>query len=718
MNKIILSIFAVMLLAGCEGKPADRLQSSIDTTPTPSAVFDPSAKAIPFPDNLLFQGKIDGTLNIPVADPADFSDPKVAMNTLNGFSTVAPITANFNSPIDSATIPGNVRVFEVQTDATKSAITSVDSELLPYNGSSGDFVATVSSQTTLVISPVHPLKEETAYAVVVTSGLKNTSGVSFLPSAIYSVTKQSASLLTSNTLLTSELSSEDLQSLEGLRAATVNNETQIEGNASPAISSGDIILSWVFTTQSIGNVLAAERSSIASSFDPNPSFIPGAFPTGSAFGPSPGSLANIYQGTIDVPYFQAVAGNINDPSPLVSYWKKSDDSPVGSSGTPVGVTKTIPVMVSVPTGASLDGGSIPVVIYQHGITTNRTTMLAIADQMASKGFAVVAIDLPLHGVTGNESDGTQNFHTSNELTFDLDLVTQDSSGAITAATPDGITDSSGRHFIQLASLLTSRDNLRQAVVDLFALTKSIGSMDVNGGGADFDASNVYFVGHSLGGIVGVPFLALEPNVKDGLIAMAGGGIPKILDGSATFGPEIASGLAANGVTKGTSDYEAFMGAAQTVVDTVDPINFANGLMGNIATTTGPGNGAAISGRGLLMYEVVGGSGSPSDLVIPNTVPDSNDTSGTVTAPLAGTEPLATMMGLTQATSSQTGTNLKSIVKFSGGHHGSLLTSQNITGNSTVSSSAQVFAEMQSIMGTYINSDGANVTITDSSVIAP
>ena len=63
------------------------------------ATFDPAAGAIPFPNNLLFSGSTDGTLNIPVADPDNLADPRVAMNGLDGFSTVAPLTANFSGAL-------------------------------------------------------------------------------------------------------------------------------------------------------------------------------------------------------------------------------------------------------------------------------------------------------------------------------------------------------------------------------------------------------------------------------------------------------------------------------------------------------------------------------------------------------------------------------------------------------------------------------------------
>src|SRR3546814_19009260 len=41
----------------------------------------------------------------------------------------------------------------------------------------------------------------------------------------------------------------------------------------------------------------------------------------------------------------------------------------------------------------------PLVIFQHGITRNRTDGLAISATLASQGFAMVSSDPPLHGIT-------------------------------------------------------------------------------------------------------------------------------------------------------------------------------------------------------------------------------------------------------------------------------------------------------------------------------
>src|SRR3546814_10702640 len=78
-----------------------------------------------------------------------------------------------------------------------------------------------------------------------------------------------------------------------------------------------------------------------------------------------------------------------------------------------------------------------------------------------------------------------------ERTFDVDFV----DNATGAPGSDGKVDSSGTHFINLSSLLTSRDNSRQSIADLFVLRASVPNMSVEGDGTgDFDNANVAFVG--------------------------------------------------------------------------------------------------------------------------------------------------------------------------------------------------------------------------------
>jgi pimeloyl-ACP methyl ester carboxylesterase len=249
-------------------------------------------------------------------------------------------------------------------------------------------------------------------------------------------------------------------------------------------------------------------------------------------------------------------------------------------------TQTIPLILTLPNAASgktKPAGGWPLVIFQHGITRNRTDMFAIAGTLAAQGFAVVAIDLPLHGLTSTSNPfyiGNTPFAAlgAHERTFDLDLA----NNATGAPGPDGTIDSSGSYFINLTSLLTSRDNLRQGVADLLQLSHAASTLP------NVDGAHVSFVGQSLGSIVGTMFLAVDPSVKTGVINVPGGGIARLLDASPAFGPRIHAGLAAAGLQQGTPAYDAYFAATQTVIDAGDPINYA------FATT----------GKHLLLQEVI------------------------------------------------------------------------------------------------------------------
>ncbi len=711
---LLMALLAIAVLASCESKPGETLQQNIDTGNV--STFDPSNGIIPFPNDLLFQGTLDGTLNIPVADPADLSDPQVALNALDGFSTNAPFSAGFAEAIDPVSVtPASVRVFEVNLSSTPggAVVAPLKSELT----FGVDFFATVSSidASTLVIHPLKPLKPIASYQVVITNALKSAKGNPMLASTTYALAKSTTPYyaLPSGPREPNLPAGFDsftdarLASLEGLRQLISTGENTLANNATPALTTGEIILSWSFTTQSAGNVLSTVRGIAGTPATTVTAFTGDLFGTGA--GRTPLGAANIHVGTIGVPYYLQVSTSANDPTALGSVWRAAN--PAFSGDTEKNLTQynplpaatnpalSIPILITTPADTATFPAPWKTVIFQHGITSDRTSMLAIADALAAAGFAVVAIDLPMHGV-----GSTSPFYSpGNERTFDLDLVTQDAiTGSVTAAAPDGVTDSSGTHFINLTNLLNTRDNVRQSVADLFAVTAAIGSINV-AGGTNLDAANVYFVGHSLGAIVGTPFLALETGVKDAVLAMGGSAVAKILDGSAAFGPVISAGLAANGVVKGTADYESFLGAAQTVVDSADPVNYSLNAAGYSAS--------AAAGRGLLFFEIVGDSvlGNPSDLVVPNVVPDlTYDVSGTISAPLAGTEPQLTLLGLSQAnTTTAPGGKLLVTTKYIAGAHSSLL---------DPAPNSAVTTEMQKETANFLGSGGTALVVTDGSVL--
>ena len=172
--------------------------------------------------------------------------------------------------------------------------------------------------------------------------------------------------------------------------------------------------------------------------------------------------------------------------------------------------KAIPLLVTVPNANSPSGGTPPaggwpVVIFQHGITGDRSNALALAGAFAQAGWVVAAVDLPLHGVASTTSP---LYQASNEQTFNLDLVVNASG----ASGPDSVIDASGTHYINLTYPLASRDNQRQAVVNMLALTRALPTLDLDGNPAtaDINPNRIAFVGMSLGSITGIIYGSVLP----------------------------------------------------------------------------------------------------------------------------------------------------------------------------------------------------------------
>ncbi|NND90719.1 MAG: lipase [Granulosicoccus sp.] len=680
----VIALPVLALLVSCSDSNYDfdenkaNLDEQIIAQSAPQALFnpDPAAPVLPFPNSLFFQGSLDGTLNLPVAEDADqtLANPRVALNQADGFSTVAPIVTAISEPLDAASLRlgDTIRVYEVET-AQGIAVTGVVEEI-----TNPLLIATRSIDSQLVLLPTVPLKPSTDYLVVLTDGLTDVDGNALTASLVYGVLKEEQELTN--------------PSLEALRGATRSHLGAVQ--ASSGIEPANVVLSWVFRTQSIREVLQATRdqssvSSLALADSTN---------TTASEGIGLRGTADIYIGTLEVPYYQVAVGEGEDPqTALNSFWQNSGGDVVGAlndSGVPdyapvATGNEVIPVLMTVPNTSAAGGGVMPadgwpVTIFQHGITRNRTDMLAIADAKADEGRVVIAIDMPLHGLT----DNTNPFHADNtpfperERTFDIDLaVNPPAEGEVVDADAptsgaDGKPDGSGQYFYNLLNLANSRDNLRQAVADLFVLTASLPA--AQGEGFTLNAGNLTFVGHSLGGIVGSTMLSFDNSFQAATLAMPGGGIAQLLANSDSFGPEINDGLAAAGIATGSADYNTFLTVAQTLVDSGDPVNHASTLAQDTSTR-------------LHLIQVI------DDAVIPNFVS---------TAPLSGTDPLARLLGLPQIVDTST---TGGMVKFSAGDHGSII-------DPTASLASTV--EMQNQMAKFAATQGAELPISDSTVIQP
>lgn len=482
-------------------------------------------------------------------------------------------------------------------------------------------------------------------------------------------------------------------------------------------------------------------------------------PTGLASG-----VGSLYTGYIKLPYYLTAPSSPSDTTYTQQSWKA--DQVLGSQltaalppgapalppadidGTTYNVTyrypfaartsdQSVPLQVTLPNPAYVSanpafGGSdcgtvrgasgYPVVIYVHGITSDRTSVVALAHALSSVCVATVAIDLALHGVTNDTASTAYALNVENTTSptgyGNLFAVLYGADAPSERHFNDA--GGSGAQFINLITLGNTRDNLRQSVMDLLNLNASLD--DINDaldaqGRIGLDTSDVKVVGVSLGGIVGTVFATVNQlaigaeevatftsnlNPLGGLVVSTGGSqLTQVLLNSDTFAPVINGGLGAAGITPGTVNYERFIYTAQSTVDSGDPVNFASTLAG--------------LGVPVLVQQVVGG-GDASALPDPDTKEYTSDrvvpNVATVTgAPLAGTTALAELLNAAQVgPGAQDLTAGNGLVNLTIGHHVSLLRpSQNGVDPATTGENIAT-AELQTQVVSFVLSTAAQVAV--------
>jgi pimeloyl-ACP methyl ester carboxylesterase len=684
-----------------------------------TALFQLNAGILPYPTDLYFAGSTDGTLNI---QPANALMPnQAAVNALDGFSTTAVIRERFQGALNAASLTAtSVIIVPVVTDNTTKATIGVAGSPLVLGTDFSAGLATDAGvgNTILEITPLHPLTPSTClqngqflgvncktgngYLVILTSGITDAAGQAAVPDSDYATIKTALA---------------GGPTCPSITDPTLNGVCQLTGAQlqiaqAIGVNPAAIVLTFSFTTESTADtleLLSATTTPQALKLNAT------GLPTSAANPLLPGH-SDIYVGVLTIPYYLSksapLTGSWNAPpfplDPTSTFVTRFNPLPVATQNL------LIPVLATLPNANStaVKGGAVapwPVLIFQHGITRSREDMLAVADSFADAGFAVIAIDLPLHGVTNTKDPlyasaanplyaglGLPTGQMSIERTFDLELNTP------------GTIDESGSHFINLTSLLTSRDNVREGAADLITFERSVsaGAIVNAGNVAPFAASARHYLGHSLGAIVGGTFLGVVPasEVSTGTLANPGGILSQLLIDSPTFAPQINAGLAAQGLTPGTTLYAQFFRDAQTVIDAGDPVNFI---------------GLATALRPTHLLQVVGttpppGSCNPAapvngcpDQVVPNSA-----TQALITASAYGPGGSATALTRIPAPAAPgpllNPAGFRAYVNFTQGDHGSII-------DDVVPA---VTEEMQGEAISFAASNGAEILISVPSVIQP
>lgn len=650
-------------------------------------------RAMPYPNDIWFSGSTDGTLNVPgnLSKYGASALNLASVNKLDGYSVNAPISVPFNFPVDITSIMPYMPIDELGTPMFGAATnfwvlnTSTGMPLFPLIPGVTDPIAQyeirVSAATdaqgaVLEIVPIGPLDPDTTYAFVITAGVQDVLGNSLAPDNMFRDIRDAC------------FSGETLSnaSLEAIKTQAVCPVLQTAAGLF-GLPSQAFMMAWTVSTQSISDsldVAAAAATAGVSALQFT------GLNTADVL-PVPG-IADIYAGFIEVPYY-------TDPSdPYGRGWQGAGGSDL-SRYNPVPVataTIRIPMLMTLPnanSGQTKPAEGWPVLIFQHGVTQNRTNILPLADSYASQGFAVIAIDMPMHGIldpTNPLFAAPGNAAGMIERHLYIDAF----DNATSAQVPDGIIDDGKQVFaVGLQAPLVARDIFNQGSVDLVQLTRTIPVMDFEGtetpqgpapdGTPDFDGSRIHFMGHSLGATATASFLAIQNEVATGILANGGGPWTNLLTHpeALKYGTPLLMGLqAASGLAPGTLAFDDFIRDFQHALDRGDPAAYV---------------AKAAENSPMLLLEVIGDLAVVSD----------------------GTDYLADVMGATTVSNGLTTDlgGIRGIVRFTSGGHGSLLDPSSnevnpFTGEEVTAVNPLATTEMQTIAVTMAVTSGAQLAV--------
>jgi hypothetical protein len=455
-------------------------------------------------------------VNLPKPDcatrPSDCADVDV-INTLDGFNLQPRLAIPFSGPIAPATATSST-VFLVSLGDTRG-------------GGGGKRVGINQlvwepTTNTLYAESDELLDQHTRYGLIVTNGLRDAAGdpvetgafAGFRDDLNFGLTRDPA--------------------LKAYRKAL------LDALAAAGVPPSQVVTASVFTTESATAVLEKIRDHIKASvpapatFELGPGGMRTVFPladvTSIAFNAQIGTAPVFVPLTVPVAALGIVSGAV-DRIAFGRYASPDYETaekfipPVGTlTGNPaVQAMRDIYFNLVVPAGTPPPGGW-PVAIFGHGFTDNKNNSpFVVAATMAANGIATIAINVVGHGF-GPLGTLTVNRLSGAPVTLPAGGRGIDQDGNGTIDSTEGVS------AVPPRSIISSRDGLRQTVVDLMQLVRVI---EV-GGVPGLDPSRIYYFGQSFGGIYGTIFLAVEPSVRAGVPNVPGGPIIEIARLSPSF----------------------------------------------------------------------------------------------------------------------------------------------------------------------------------------
>jgi dienelactone hydrolase len=683
--KKTLALVGAIAAAGCVSVDTDANEKNPDPSAAATVEFDPGNSVVPFPNNLLLD-RTTGKVNLPAQcgeSPTAAALRQLVVNALDGFGTFkTAMRVTFTKEVDMASIgdtstamaaaTANIRMYLRASGTT--VVAPADAKAIPLRiipGTTPRFDADCKNPkdvNSLTIVPLVPLAPRSTYTVVVLSGIKSKDNASFGASSTWGLVRQKDNPVTvENGVIISDrtpLDPNDEADKATLLGLDLLWKAHAQGVAfSEAVtqkSRNDVLLAWEFTTQTTTAPLDPAVAGSPATAQPKTqptgvtaidsgnapahmaAVLSGAFgaPASTCTLLGCAAVGGVYTATLSAPNYQSPGTNpLAGGSPVPGPWS----NPV----TPTKINDAnLSVQIFIPTGTRPATGW-PTVVFGHGLGGSRQLSYLIASQLAGQGFATVAIDFVAHGSRAVRISNTGLCADSTDV----------------PPVPPSPT-SKPQCFAPIFStnLATTRDNVRQSVLDVQRLINAIGACTPTAqcGGLAFDSAKVGYMGISLGGIIGSVISstmngAAAPNIKASVLNVPAVGLVDILENTQTLAIRCSTvdGLIDAGIIMGTKwngvsgpggvvgpgstgtcttdewkaqpGYLTFSSIARWILDSSDGANF----VGRLPAT----------GKKFLIQQVVG------DTVVPNvatntmaaltgfTMPAAGDTTAGGTLPL-------------------------------------------------------------------------------------
>ncbi|MBK7862304.1 MAG: hypothetical protein IPJ65_27595 [Archangiaceae bacterium] len=613
-------------LAALEAKGIDRADVAIlwtfRTVSLGEATFDPAASIVPFPNNVLRSTGANPHLTLPVPDGGSALQVGLVtgLNTLDGFSLTAPIiseSSDTRGALDIGAIdPASL---DAGTGFIKVAGAGAQPRVRPCLDCASSLQADGGAPTgpqQLQFVPQLPLEEQSTYAAYLSSRLTDTAGKRVIAAPAFALTRLSNSLCVDNKSTVPVVS--DLQACgaggaPGLEQLRQGLKPLVDNLVTAGLPRKDLALVWAFTTESTVSQLQGLHDAVAavglpttvtSALVASSTGVPQAL---AAVVPAPlptSHLEGVYIGTLTLPFAATGPGGVILP-------------PASWSTQKAAYMLTVPkVTASVP----LPPGGWPVVIFGHGLTSNRTTLVAIADTLAGAGFATFGIDVIWHGerttCTGSASvlaasipgatddyactapGGTMPDPVNARCSATGRCVKRTGTGTACASDVQCMTTGQGYctagfcegadlarnaqkqplvnawNFLNLGNLFAARDNFRHYAIDLAQVVRVVKANAFEAaGGPKVDGMRINYIGLSLGGFNGTLFSAVDPDVNYVMLNVPGSDQADVLlqsPGFATVRTGFLAQLAPLGLVPGTPQFDQLITLIKTIFDRADP----------------------------------------------------------------------------------------------------------------------------------------------------